>query len=85
MVLSLPAFNRRGGGDGTSAPKRTLLAVVHRLAAIAPQADHIVVFEQGRVVEQGTHAELLERGSGFYRRPWTSQQSQRAGGGAHLE
>ena len=40
---------------------RTALVVAHRLSTIA-HADTIVVLERGRVVERGTHGELLERG-----------------------
>ncbi len=45
---------------------RTTLVIAHRLATIRG-ADRIVVLEQGRVVEQGTHAALLAAG-GVYRR-----------------
>lgn len=45
---------------------RTTLVIAHRLATVR-NADRIVVLAGGRMVEQGTHAELLERG-GLYRR-----------------
>jgi len=43
---------------------RTSLVIAHRLSTIK-HADSIVVLEKGKMLEQGTHFELLER-SGFY-------------------
>ncbi len=40
---------------------RTTLVIAHRLATVQ-RADHIVVLDHGRLVEQGTHAELVARG-----------------------
>jgi len=51
----------------------TALVVAHRLATIA-RLDRIVVMDRGRVVEQGTHAELLAPGrNGVYGRLWAHQ------------
>ena len=45
---------------------KTVLVIAHRMRTVAG-ADHIVVLENGRVAEEGTPAELMERG-GLYRR-----------------
>jgi ATP-binding cassette subfamily B protein len=45
---------------------RTTLVIAHRLATVL-RADRIVVMDQGRVVEEGRHAELVARG-GLYAR-----------------
>ena len=46
-------------------PKRIILLVSHRLATVR-NADHIVVLDGGRVVEQGTHQQLLERRGRYF-------------------
>jgi ABC-type transport system involved in Fe-S cluster assembly fused permease/ATPase subunit len=51
---------------------RTQLVVAHRLSTIAG-APQILVLDQGRLVERGTHGELLETG-GLYHGLWTAQQ-----------
>jgi ATP-binding cassette, subfamily B, multidrug efflux pump len=51
---------------------RSTLVMTHRLR-VAQEADRVVVLDEGRVVEQGTHAELLEAG-GLYARLWRIQQ-----------
>ncbi len=51
---------------------KTVLVIAHRLSTIM-KMDRIVVVDGGRVVEQGTHAELLAREGGLYRRLWDLQ------------
>ncbi len=55
---------------------RTVLVAAHRLSTIR-NADRILVFEGGRIVEEGTHEALLRRG-GVYQRLWAVQVRQQA-------
>ncbi|SDE44480.1 ATP-binding cassette, subfamily B [Paenibacillus sp. UNCCL117] len=52
--------------------ERTIISVTHRLASVI-QADNIYVFQDGKVVESGTHQELLRR-QGLYDSLWQKQQ-----------
>ncbi len=50
---------------------KTVIAIAHRLSTIA-HLDRILVFDQGRIVEDGSHEALLTQ-QGFYYRLWTMQ------------
>ena len=52
---------------------KTVIMVTHRMANAA-DADHVVVFERGRVAEQGAHAELM-RANGTYTKLFYAQQT----------
>jgi ATP-binding cassette subfamily B multidrug efflux pump len=51
---------------------KTVIAVAHRLSTIAAM-DRLVVMDKGRVVEEGTHAELLKKKKGIYAALWARQ------------
>ena len=55
---------------------RTTLVIAHRLSTIV-EADQIIVLDQGRIVERGTHASLLEAG-GTYAAMWAMQAGEDA-------
>ncbi|MCI0508080.1 MAG: ATP-binding cassette domain-containing protein, partial [Gammaproteobacteria bacterium] len=57
-----------------TAKNHTTLVIAHRLSTIV-DADEIMVMDRGRIVEQGTHARLLES-KGVYAQMWILQQKE---------
>ena len=60
---------------------RTTIAIAHRLSTIL-RADQILVYDRGRILERGTHAELLAHGGLYarlYREQFLSEPSEVAG------
>ena len=51
------------------AQNRTVLVVAHHLSTIR-SADQIIVMRQGEIVQRGTHEQLLEESTGYYRTLW---------------
>jgi ATP-binding cassette subfamily B protein len=64
---ALDAFNERSILKNLNVFKRqrTVLVIAHRLSTIK-NADHIIVMDQGRIIETGTHHELLSLNGGYF-------------------
>lgn len=60
---------------------KTVIAIAHRLSTIAAM-DRLIVMDQGRIVEEGTHQDLQQKG-GIYARLWEHQSGGFLGGNTH--
>jgi ABC-type multidrug transport system fused ATPase/permease subunit len=67
------------GSLENAAKGRTTLMIAHRLSTIM-NADEVLVMEGGRVIERGTHSELMAAG-GAYARMWLLQQQEESSSG----
>ena len=63
--------NLRTAGEG-----RTVIVAAHRLSTVAEADQILILTQEGRVEDLGTHSELLER-DGWYRTTWEQQQRRR--------
>ena len=72
---ALDSANERAiqGELKTAAQNKTTLVIAHRLSTVV-DAHEILVMDHGRIIERGTHAQLLEQ-QGAYERMWALQQS----------
>ena len=50
---------------------KTVIAIAHRLSTIAAM-DRLIVLDKGRIIEEGSHTELLEK-QGLYAKLWAHQ------------
>lgn len=51
---------------------KTVMVIAHRLSTIM-KMDRIIVFDKGKIVEQGTHQELIRKSGGLYKKLWEKQ------------
>ncbi|MBI2462655.1 MAG: ABC transporter ATP-binding protein [Candidatus Spechtbacteria bacterium] len=76
LMQGQPSQNASAGtkvlADETAGQGRTTIVIAHRLSTIS-KMDRIVVLDNGKVVEQGTHAELIANPDSIYTKLWNLQ------------
>jgi ABC-type multidrug transport system fused ATPase/permease subunit len=70
-AMLIESLRQTYGPDAPKGLQATVLLSSHRLAAF-PHADRIIVLDQGRILESGSHAELMDAG-GLYARIFKAQ------------
>ena len=67
-------INELGGTDAfwKYAKDKTTIVIAHRFSTIA-KADRIIVMDNGKIIEQGTHKDLVENKDGLYKHLWDLQ------------
>jgi ATP-binding cassette subfamily B multidrug efflux pump len=70
-LLDILEPNRPFGSFFYTMQGKTVIAIAHRLSTIA-HLDRLIVMDQGQIVEDGTHEDLLAKG-GLYARLWRMQ------------
>jgi ABC-type multidrug transport system fused ATPase/permease subunit len=51
---------------------KTVIVIAHRLSTIS-KMDRIIVMENGRIIDEGTHAALIKKRGGVYKKLWQIQ------------
>jgi len=54
------------------AKNKTTIVIAHRLSTIA-KADRIIVMDDGKIIEEGSHKDLVENKNGLYKHLWNLQ------------
>ena len=73
IMQNLKYMHHYGGSSSDTPVKRTMVVIAHRLSTIR-DSDLIIVMDQGRMVEQGSHTELLDS-NGRYADLWRRQEA----------